>query len=298
MLVHPVEKGTGSIFKRLKTGQLVILGLIVITLILSLVKQLRDNKEATAKESENEYLKLRPVQIGPSFLLVVRFKDSILLNSNSKIRTQEIARAAKISPDLNSLFHEMYMDSLSRLSMLKIISQVDKDNTFFRLDWSTGLLYGGFYMIQDGLLQSAFSVYSSKTKDSGIDSKDDKYLRYYSNKLVISGDFDTTINGGTLYQSISDEIKNKKNNSSISFMLKKDPSDDDINDMVKSINNIKSIQFLIETDIDASRYFVVELEPSIKYSKTKSKSETVITFPLNYKSLPSEKPVDLDLSFE
>lgn len=124
ILVEPVRKGEGSVFKRLRLGGFVILSLIILTFILSVTKLIIDEIEARKQEQEAEYWKLKPTQIGPGFNLIITFKDSLLFGIlNNKNRSNEIL-GLNIDKGMKGDFFKFYMDSISRHSLLDLCQRL------------------------------------------------------------------------------------------------------------------------------------------------------------------------------
>lgn len=116
-------------------------------------------------------------------------------------------------------------------------------------------------MLDNGYFLNGFTISSDKFDGFGIDAKE-KTLDYSSKKIEFFGSFDTTFNGGSLYQSIMDE--NDKNKSSLVFTFLPTIDDDDLREVESMVKRIEKIEFLIESDKDANRYFYISMKPNMK----------------------------------
>jgi len=197
---------------------------LICILLISLYKQYIDDKKAEKMNTENEFMELSGVAVGPSFYFQLNLKDSLFPDDTTLKKERLYAQQQEYSKQVNLRkgdssneqeivplhYSGHYFDSTSRnvLFSNKNFIDIAGSNTLAYINFSAGILGGYICIYNDGYTQHAFRVdskFSPHQKDSStirVFPFDDSGLIFNKTQLSILGNLDRQLQAGTVFGTV------------------------------------------------------------------------------------------------
>jgi hypothetical protein len=303
LFVEPLIPTKNKFIKR--WGSKILLILVVVSGALSIAVYFKNEKKEAIKLHESEIDKLRRFPLGTGYEIKIIYKKEIpQFDMFTSTRMSEIDRymaedfknfqdTSKFETDLRmerkDEYYKFLMDSLSRYSLFKTLSSAQPGNIFFSLNIEAGGFASSTYMFSHGLFDS--KIQYIPLRDSPIVNGKKSNFYYRKTGMDFLGAFETPLDAAALYQSLIKNLSPEQNRSSVIFRYSTiNPKI--ISETRKFVANIDKIQILIDSNPEASRYFLIELKPTGSDSVSPEPTGKAMIFPIEFVDEPSEQYID------